>query len=360
MNKIKVAINVIPLNSAHKERGIGYYTQNLLEALRKDENITVQPFIKISEVLDSDIIHYPWFDFFFRTLPVKRPAPTVVTIHDVIPLIFKNKYPPGIKGRINFFLQKLSLRGCKAVITDSEASKEDIIKNLKVEKLKVNVVSLAADGDFKILDETRLILTKRKYRLPDRFILYVGDANWVKNLPFLIKGFKQITDNSEFSDVKLIMVGGVFLKKIDDINHPELESLKKVNHLIKELKLEKNLIRVGNIGKEDLVGFYNLAAVYVQPSFYEGFGLPILQALSCGTPVVSSNGGSLKEVGGDAVIYFDPLNINAFVTVLKEVIQNKSLQDKLSRMGVKQAHRFSWANTASKTKLVYQKVLKND
>lgn len=356
---MKIAINIIPLNSAHKERGIGYYTQNLLSILEKDKSVTVQPFTKISEVLDSDIIHYPWFDFFFHTLPVKRPAPTIVTIHDVIPLIFKNKYPSGIKGRINFFLQKLSLNGCKAIITDSETSKQDIVKYLKIKEQKVNVIPLAADDSFKVLGEIKLILTKRKYKLPDRFILYVGDANWVKNLPFLIKGFKKIADDSEFSDVKLIMVGGVFLKKIDDINHPELESLKKVNHLIKELKLESNLIRVGNIEKEDLVGFYNLATVYVQPSFYEGFGLPVLQALSCGTPVVSSNGGSLKEVGGEVVIYFDPLNLNAFVTVLKEVIQNKSLQDKLSKLGLKQAQKFSWAKTTYETKLVYQKILKN-
>lgn len=356
---MKIAINIIPLNSTHKDRGIGYYTDNLVKNLKEDSQLNIQTFTNLSEVLDTDIIHYPWFDFFFHTLPVKRPAPTVVTIHDVIPMIFRQKYPLGLRGRVNLFLQTLALKNCRAFITDSETSKQDIVKYLKIKEQKVNVIPLAADDSFKVLGETRLILTKRKYKLPDRFILYVGDANWVKNLPFLIKGFKKIADDSEFSDVKLIMVGGVFLKKIDDINHPELESLKKVNHLIKELKLESNLIRVGNIEKEDLVGFYNLATVYVQPSFYEGFGLPVLQALSCGTPVVSSNGGSLKEVGGEAVIYFDPLNPNALVTVLKEVIQNKYLQDKLSRMGIKRSHRFSWLNTASQTKLVYQKVLNN-
>lgn len=357
---MKIAINVIPLNSAHKERGIGYYTQNLLDHLKNDNSLIIQTFNKISEVKDADIIHYPWFDFFFHTLPVRRPALTIVTIHDVIPLIFKKKYPVGIKGKINFFLQMLALKGCSAFITDSDNSKKDIINYLKIEDQKIDVIALAADRDFKALEETKLILAKRKYRLPNRFILYVGDANWVKNLPFLIKGFKKIADNPDFVDVKLVLVGGVFLKKIDDINHPELESLKKVNLLIKELKLESNLIRVGNIEKEDLVGFYNLATVYVQPSFYEGFGLPVLQALSCGTPVVSSNGGSLKEVGGEAVIYFDPLNLNAFVAVLKELIQNKSLQDKLSKMGIKQAQKFSWIKTVELTKLVYRKVLKND
>lgn len=356
---MKIAINIIPLNSAHKDRGIGYYTDNLVKNLKEDSQLNIQTFINLAEVSNADIIHYPWFDFFFRTLPVKRPAPTVVTIHDVTPLIFRQKYPLGLRGRVNFFLQTLALKSCRAFITDSETSKQDIVKYLKIKEQKVNVIPLAADNSFRVLGETKLILTKRKYKLSDRFILYVGDANWVKNLPFLIKCFKKVADDSEFSDVKLIMVGGVFLKKIDDINHPELESLKKVNLLIKELKLESNLIRVGNIEKEDLVGFYNLATVYVQPSFYEGFGLPVLQALSCGTPVVSSNGGSLKEVGGEAVIYFDPFNPNALVTVLKEVIQNKSLQDKLSRMGIKRSHRFSWANTASRTKLVYQKVLKN-
>src|SRR3989338_7050543 len=152
---MKVAINATPLKSAHKNRGIGYYTYNLIENLKKDRAISVQTFTNISEVKDADIVHYPWFDFFFHILPFTKVAPTVVTIHDVIPLIFKEKYPVGFKGQVNSFLQKLALRNCKAFITDSRVSKKDIIKYLKISDEKINVVPLAADNNFMLLSENK-------------------------------------------------------------------------------------------------------------------------------------------------------------------------------------------------------------
>ena len=355
---MQIAINIWPLKTAHKERGIGYYTRNLLEALKADRSIQIQEFIKLSEVKDVDVLHYPWFDLFFHTLPLKRPFPTVVTIHDVIPIIFPDYYPVGIKGKINFFLQRLALRSCKIIITDSQTSKDDIVKHLKVASYKVRVVPLAVDQNFRVLNDAKLIKVKRKYHLPDQFLLYVGDANWVKNLPFLIKGFNELVKISDFENVKLILVGGVFLKKVENILHPELDSLREINRLIKELGLEDKILRLGHIEEEELVAFYNLATVYVQPSFYEGFGLPVLQAMSCGTPVVASNRGSLPEIGGDACVYFDPQNLNQFISLIKEIIQNKSLQSKLSKLGFEQAAKFSWDKVIRETKSVYEKAVR--
>src|SRR3989344_4112779 len=249
---MKVAINTTPLKSAHKNRGIGYYTYNLIENLKKDKSVQIQTFINADEVKDVDIVHYPWFDFFFHTLPLRKIAPTIVTIHDVIPLIFNDNYPVGIKGKANFFLQKLALKNCQAFITDSQFSKKDIINYLKIKEEKINVISLAEDTDFRILNENKRLLIKRKYTLPDRFVLYTGDATWVKNLPFLIEGFRALKKDLSFSDVKLVLVGGVFLKKVDNIDHPELESLKKVNELIIKLNLEREVIRLGQIDTEDL------------------------------------------------------------------------------------------------------------
>lgn len=354
---MKVAINVIPLNSAHKTRGIGYYTDRLIENLKKDNSIQIQEFLKINEVKNVDLVHYPWFDFFFHTLPIRKPFPTIVTIHDVIPLKFKKRYPVGFKGKINLYLQKLALRSCKAIITDSKSSKSDIIKYLKINEDKVTVIPLAASQNFRVLNDNKLIFTKRKYNLPDQFLLYVGDANWVKNLPFLIEGFNQILKNPDLPRLKLVLVGGAFLKKVDNINHPELESLKKVNKLIQEYGLQSHVIRPGNLDTDELVAFYNLATIYIQPSFYEGFGLPILEAMNCGAPVVSSNGGSLPEVGGEAVVYFDPYNhINQFESIIIEILANKSLQDKLSNLSLKQAEKFSWDRVAAKTLQVYANV----
>ncbi len=355
---IKIAINTLPLKSAHKDRGIGYYTHNLVESLKEDSDINLKEFVNLSEIKDEEVIHYPWFDFFFHTLLIKKHLPTVVTIHDVIPLKFKEHYPVGFRGKINLYLQKSALKRCDAIITDSQVSKADIIKYLKVDSDKINVIPLAQDEDFKILSDPLLIHTKRKYNLPEQILLYVGDANWTKNLPFMLRGFRDIVKESQFKNLKLILVGGVFLKNVENIDHPELQSLKEFNNLIKEYKLEGNILKVGNIEKKELVSLYNLATVYIQPSLYEGFGLPVLEAMACGVPVISSNRGSLKEVGGEAAVYFDPENSEQFKAIIKEVLENRSLQSKLSNLSLKQASRFSLEKMILQTKLVYSKILK--
>ncbi len=357
---MNIAINVLPLHTAHKNRGIGYYTKNLIEFLKKDPSITVQEFTNIKEIKQADVVHYPWFDLFFHTLPIRKTFPTVVTIHDVIPLKFKDNYPVGIKGKINFELQKFALKNCRHILTDSKQSKLDIVNYLKIAGEKITPIYLAANEDFKIISDTELLRIKRTSNLPDEFILYVGDANWVKNLPFLIEGFSEIIRQPGFGSLELVLVGGVFLKKVEDINHPELESLKMVNRIIVKLGLEDKIIRPGNITTEKLVGFYNLASVYVQPSLYEGFGLPVLEALSCGSPVVCSQRGSLPEVGGDAVVYVDPTNLRHFVSVMTDILENKSLQSKLSNLGLKRAAKFSWEKLAEQTKQVYVSALTNE
>lgn len=354
---MKIAINTYPLKSAHKNRGIGYYTKNLIESLKKDEEMEIEEFLDISQIKSADLIHYPWFDLYFHTLPLRKAFPTVVTIHDVIPLIFKKNYPVGLRGKINFNLQKLALNSCKQILTDSAVSKNDICKYLKIPSNKISSVHLSADKDFNPLSDTKLIYIKRKYNLPDKFLLYVGDANWVKNLQFLIEGFNNLLSKPGLEELKLVLIGGVFLKKVEDIIHPELESLKTVNRLITRLHLEDKVIRPGNLDKEELVAFYNLATIYVQPSFYEGFGLPILEAMACGTPVICSNAGSLPEIAKDAAIFFDPTNLNQFVAIATDILQSKSLQDKLVRLGLKRVEEFSWEKFAEETKKVYFKAL---
>lgn len=355
---MKIAINTTPLNSAHKTRGIGYYTHNLIQNLKKLDSIEIVEFQNLSKLQKVDLIHYPWFDFYFHTLPIKKKYPTIVTIHDVIPLIFKDHYPAGIRSKINFLLQKGALQNCKVYITDSETSKKDVVNYLKLKSEKVFSIPLAQDESFKIINDTKTLYVKRKFNLPEHLVLYVGDANWVKNLPFLIKAFNKLIKNfPDTQDLKLILVGGVFLKKVNDINHPELESLKLVNKLIEEYGLEKSIIRVGNLEKDELVAFYNLATVYVQPSFYEGFGLPILEAFACGVPVICSNGGSLPEIGGGAALFFDPANCDQFIDLLREILRNKSLREKLIKLGLERAEKFSWQKVAEETKAVYRKVL---
>lgn len=351
-----VGFCTLPLVTGHKNRGIGIYTSNLLEQLKEDPKIEVIEFEK-KVPLSVDIIHYPWFDFYFRTLPLLKNKPTVVTIHDTIPLIFKEVFLAGYKGKINFALQKLSLRGCKAIIVNSQDSKKNVVKYLGVDPNKITVTYLAQSDDFKILSQSQKIKIKNKFNLPDKFLLFVGDANYSKNLPFLIDAFKKITET--FSDLKLVLVGEVFLKKLENIDHPELKSLKETNQKIKDFNLENKVIRPGWLNNDDLVGFYNLATVYIQPSLYEGFGFPVLQAFACSCPVISSNAGALPEVVGDAGILFDPTNLNQLVSILTEVLDDKTVRQKLSKLGLQRAKNFSWEKTAAETIKVYEKVIAN-
>lgn len=353
---IKVGFCTLPLKTGHKNRGIGIYTSNLLEQLKENLEIRVIEFEK-KVPSGVDLIHYPWFDFYFKTLPFFKTKPTIVTIHDTIPLILKEGFSVGLKGKINFALQKLSLRGCKAIIVNSQDSKKNVVKYLGVDPNKITVTYLAQSDDFKVLPESQKIKIKNKFNLPDKFLLFVGDANYSKNLPFLIDAFKKITEI--FPGLKLILVGEVFLKKLENIDHPELKSLKETNQKIKDFNLENKVIRPGWINNDDLVGFYNLATVYIQPSLYEGFGFPILQAFSCGCPVISANAGALPEVVGDAGILFDPTNLNQLVSILTEVLDDKTVRQKLSKLGLERAKNFSWEKTAAETLKVYEKVIIN-
>lgn len=358
---MKIAINILPTKTAHKKRGIGYYTTHLVESLRKDPQADILEFTDINNIKDPDIIHYPWFDIPFHTLPIRKKYPTVVTIHDVIPLIFPQHYPLGLKAKINFFLQKIALSNCKKIITDSKTSKEDIIKYLKIDEQKITAIHLAADERFKVSrNDTKELYFRRKYKIFSDYLLYVGDANWVKNLPFLIEGFNELIKIEKLQSLKLILVGGVFLKDVENIDHPELESLKQANRLIKNYGLNEKVIRPGHIENEELVTFYNLATLYVQPSLYEGFGLPIIEAFSCGTPVLSSNRGSLREIGGESAVYFDPDNLKQFISIAKELIENLSIRNKLVKLGLMQAAKFSWKKTAEETISAYLDAMKNE
>lgn len=358
-SSMKIAINILPLQTGHKNRGIGYYTKNLVSELEKDNSLEIIKFTNIKELKSPvDVVHYPWFDPFSHSLPLRCRYPLVVSVHDCVPLVFPDQYPVGIKGKLNNFLQRQSLKRCKYIITDSQFSKKDVIRLLQVKEEKVIVAPLAAGEQFHVLSDAQLIHARRKYGLPDNFLLYVGDANWVKNLPFLIQGFNRLIRTEKFKNHKLVLANGVFLKNVENINHPELASLKKVNNLIRDNHLEGFIIKPGFLDTGDLVAFYNLATVYTQPSLYEGFGLPVLEAMACGTPVICSNAASLPEVGGEAVIYFDPKNLDRFVNILIEVLENKSLQYKLSKLGLAQVQKFSWEKTAKETKAVYQKAVK--
>lgn len=341
---MKIAISNLPLKTGHQIRGIGYYTQKLIEGLKKKSDIEIQEFSNISEVKNADIIHYPFFDFFQKTLPLNKKFPTVVTIHDIIPLIFPKYYPPGIKGSINNFFQRISLKNVKAIITDSESSKIDIEKILRVNPRNVFSVPLAVlDKCLTIKNQKKLNKIKEKYKLSDKFVLFIGNVNWNKNILNLTKA-------SLDAEINIVLIGKDFDNK-KDLNHPEKKSYKD---FLEKYENNPMVRRLGFVSDDDKNILITLANSLLLPSIYEGFGLTILEAQVCGTPVITSNVSSMPEVAGDGALFVDPYNIEEIKEAILRIKNDQHLRKDLINKGFKNIKRFSWEKTIEQTLQVYQ------
>ncbi|MFZ5376491.1 MAG: glycosyltransferase family 4 protein [Patescibacteria group bacterium] len=349
---MRVLIDTSPLLSGHAHRGVGSYTRNLANELEKIPGLELA---KSTNKKDSDcnpdIIHYPFFDLFFDTLPIQKKTKTIVTIHDVIPLIFPDHYKPGKKGFLRFLKQKLSLKGVDLIITDSKNSKNDIVKYLKINPNKISVVYLAANPNLNPASQEEILRIKKRFLLPRNYILYVGDINYNKNLPQLIKSLKYLPPT-----IKLVCVGKNFIEQ--DI--PEWKWIKTQMALS---DVESRVKFVSNVSADDyesLSSIYSGATAYVQPSLYEGFGLPVLEAMKCGTPVVCSHNSSLIEVGGERVLFAEP-NAESLARKIDEIITwSEDQRQDFVKKALKWSESFSWKKTAHQTFKLYQNLLHNE
>ncbi len=349
---MKVAIDVSPLQSGHKVRGVGFYLTYLKRSLLEyyPEN-KYAFFTKTEEIpTDVDLVHYPYFDPFFLTMPFAKKYKTVVTVHDVTPLIFPKHFPTGIKGKFRWQIQKFHLQQADAILTDSKVSKKDIVTITKIPEEKVSVAYLAAGEEFRRseMGEVRDENLRKKYNLSKKFILYVGDITWNKNVPRLVKAMKE-------TGLPLVMVGKALVQKDFNKSNPWNKDLLEVQSLVEG---DANIKMLGFVSTEDLVSLYNMATVFVFPSVYEGFGLPILEAMQSGCPVIVSKEGCMPEVAGDAAYYFDGYDTQSLIAAVKKVFSSVELQKELSKKGIEQAKKFSWKQTAQDTNKVYQQVFK--
>ncbi|MFH1602273.1 MAG: glycosyltransferase family 1 protein [Candidatus Shapirobacteria bacterium] len=351
---MRIAFDISPLESGHKIRGIGFYTRNLAHELKKLIKKTDWSFNEVNSHIGSkrsslyDLIHYPYFDLFFLSLPLFKSTKLVVTIHDVIPLLYPKYYPPGAKGRIRFQIQKFLLKRIDAVVTDTKASKKDIVKYLGYPKEKIYPIYLGTDKKFqKIPNLKRYNQLRRKYNLPSKFVLYVGDVNYNKNLVRLARACKTI-------DTTLAIVGKQAVIEEFDKKHPEMKMWTEFLH---KYKSDPDIKRLGFVKDEELVGLYNCASIYCQPSLHEGFGLPVLEAMSCGCPVVCAKTPALEEIAGDAALYANPYSSRNIASKLSLVLEESKTKNTLIAKGYSNIKRFSWEKCARETLDVYRKVL---
>lgn len=275
------------------------------------------------------------------------PCLKVATIHDLIPYIMPETVGPGYLKK---FLKEMPqiLQLCDGLLTVSEYSKRDILKFFPyIDEDKIFVTPLATNGNFSPLpkDKCRKYL-KDNYGIDYKFIMYMGGFSDRKNVHSLIRSFSKIRSSLK-KDVKLVILGSYRDKS------------QKLVKLCEELGVSKHVNFAGFIPEEDVSVFYNLCECFAYPSFYEGFGLPPLEAMSCGAPVVCSNTTSIPEVVSDSAHLIDPYSMDSISEGIFNVISSKSLQKELSEKGLKRSQDFSWENTALNTLNAYKRIYDN-
>mgnify|MGYP000869658327 CR=1 FL=1 len=269
-------------------------------------------------------------------------CPTVLTVHDLIYRLF-----PQHHKRLNYWYlnaaMPLFVRRAGAIITISEATKRDVIRHYRVPADKIHVIYEAAAPGFAPSTPEAVSRARARYGLPERYLLSVGTIEPRKNLPRVLQALEQVRARG-------VEVGWVIVGSKGWLYEGFLAQL--------EGSPARAAVRLpGYVPDADLPAVYGGAEALVMASVYEGFGLPILEAMACGTPVVSSNASSLPELGGDAARYFDPCRADELAEAIAAVAQDRALRDEMSHRGLAQAARFSWATAAEQTMALYASLL---
>ncbi len=275
-------------------------------------------------------------------LPPLVRCPSVVTIHDCIHLMFPQYLPNWMAHGYARASIEMAARRATRVLTVSESSKRDILRFVDADPSKIDVIYNAYDERFGVEPlEEDVVRVRERYQLQDRFVLYAGTVKPHKNLERLIEAFNLVRQRG-LEDLKLVMIG-------DDIS--KYAALRRAVH---KHQLHKYVRFLGYLPEETLAVMYRLAGLFVFPSLYEGFGLPPLEAMASGTPVVTSNLSSLPEVVGDAAVLVDPYDPAALADGMFRVLSDPSLQADLRRKGLARARLFSWEESARRVRGIYE------
>ncbi|RPI27931.1 MAG: glycosyltransferase family 1 protein [Acidobacteria bacterium] len=275
---------------------------------------------------------------------------TVVTVHDLIPLVFREQMKKSVPWDYALALREAFRRMARAdlVVTDSAHSKSDICGHLPVDPERVAVVYLGCDSRFAPREPASARgRIAASFGICEPFLFYVGGTDYRKNLPLLIDAFAEIR-RSGYSGV-LTMAGETFNWDIDEV--------RRLRILIADHKLERAVRFPGFVSEDQLIDFYSGCDMFLFPSLYEGFGLPVLEALRCGSVVLTTRVSSIPEVAGDAVAYFDHNDPSSLAREFQELYGNAPRQEQLRSKGMARAAGFSWHEAARKLLTLYESVL---
>lgn len=277
--------------------------------------------------------------------PWLAPCPTVVTVHDLSFLHYPRAFPA---------LQRLYLRTqarrsvvtARQVIAVSRATRQDLISRWGVPGQQISIVYNGVDSMFCPAAEPEIEAFRRCRQLPERFILHLGTLEPRKNLVRLVRAFKRLRQRAPvLQDVKLVLAGG------------RGWGYQKLFAEVIRLELDREVLFPGYVADEELPWWYRAAEVFAYPSLLEGFGLPVVEAMACGTPVVTSTTSALPEVAGDAALLVDPTSVEQLATALQRLLTEPELARELRERGLRQASRFSWQRAAQETVAVYRRAL---
>ncbi len=319
---LKYDANVKVINYSDKIYGAGEQLHFPFKELRKS---------------GADLLHVPHYN-----VPVFYRGKLAVTVHDLTHLVLPQFLPNKAAYLYAKFLIGYAVRKAEVVFTVSENSKRDILRFYNIPEDKIAVVYNAVDSRFVHRDREDVSYLFDKYNIPrdKKVIMYVGNLKPHKNLPRLLEAYSKMNGRE---DTCLVLVGKAF--DSEDLT-PQ----------IKALGIEDSVIKTGIIVDNELVDFYNLADLFVFPSLYEGFGIPPLEAMACGTPVVCSNNSSLPEVVGDAAYMFDPYDEKQIRDAMEKVLGDDSLAQSLVERGYKRVKLFTPERIVNTTKAVFDKI----
>ncbi len=285
------------------------------------------------------LYHSPYY-----LMPYRPGVPSVVTCYDLIPLVCP-EYFTGTQRLIYRLTHILALKAARVVLAISEATKADLARAFHLDPQRIHVTPLAADFSFTPRPPAQIVAVRAKYALPERYVLYLGINKPHKNLARLVQAWQAANLRSQFPDLKLVIAGQW------DERYPE------ARRLAEELGLKDQVVFAGPVSEADLPALYSGALLFVFPSLYEGFGLPVLEAMACGTPVVCSNTSSLPEVAGNAALLVEPQDVTALADAVSRAANDEELRQAMRKKGLTQAARFSWERTAQETLTVYRHLM---
>jgi glycosyltransferase involved in cell wall biosynthesis len=281
-------------------------------------------------------------DLFHATMntdvPLFSPVPVVVTIHDIIPHMMPAQYLSSQIERIYYetFI-RIAIERSTHILTESMFSKQEMVAQYHISPEKITVIPIGYNRAFRpIKSKDDLNSVKAKYHLPDKYILTIGGSEYRKNVDRMI----QVYLENFVSQISLVVIGGAW-RNVD----------------LPKKYADKPIIFLKGIPEDDLVAIYNMATIFVFPSLYEGFGIPVLEGMACNVPVVTSNVSSMPEVGGRAAVYFDPYKKEDMAEKIDMVLKNAQLRTQLIQKGEQQARLFSWDACYNQTARIYERLI---